>query len=728
MSELSKNIHLHKALLLVLAICLTGLTAQSSTKKKKIFKEAESYFLFENYEMANQLYLLLEKPDNMNIKFKIGVCYLNILGEKEKSIPYLEDAIKNASFDSKTNLLKEKRAPLDAYFFLAKAYMINNDLEKAITTFQNFSTLAKNTNVQENLKNFAFIDQMIKACKNAIEYQANPVNFTKTLITGGINQGAVNDNPAVSYDGNALVYTERRGLANAIFYSRKVNGNWQPPVEINSVLRAGDDCSSCALNSDGTKLFLYKNDGFDGNIYISDYIDGNWTPITKLNRNINTKFYESHASVSSDGKRLYFTSNREGGFGGLDIYVSESDGTGDWKSPVNIGPAVNTRFNEDTPFLSINDSLLFFSSEGHSTMGGYDVFCSSIAENSWKPPLNLGYPVNSTDDDRFFQPYDNGRHAFYSMPTDYKKKDIFFLDMGKLLTEIKGKYSLNDTTLTFDENYSIHLLNKTTGDTVDVGFPNKYTGRYSFMTGPGEYRLIFTGLGYFSQSVDTSILQYDLTSSITIDVTMIRDPSVPRKFKVYDKINLSEIPVVQEIDSSVLVRDMKVNDLDDRNVMDSDILYYTVQVMALYRPVDISYFKYVSDIKVLYNEKDLFYRYTTGRFETRDEAYAHKNELISKGYPDDLFIKKVSRLTSEKPVPGRRFYTLQLKATKLPLDINTIFKGYEGVRENKEADGLYHYLYGNFSSYSEAASALRSIRDEEFKDAFVRTINVVVDK
>jgi hypothetical protein len=209
---------------------------------------------------------------------------------------------------------------------------------------------------------------------------------------------------------------------------------------------------------------------------------------------------------------------------------------------------------------------------------------------------------------------------------------------------------------------------------------------------------------------------------------MIRDPSVPRKFKVYDKINLSDIPVVQEIDSSVLIRDMKVNDLDDRNVMDSDVLYYTVQVMALYKPVDISYFKYVSDIKVLYNETDLFYRYTTGRFETKDEAYSHKNELISKGYPDDLFIKKVSRLTSEKPVPGQKFYTIQLKATKVPLDINTVFRRYEGVRENREADGLYHYLYGNFGSYSEAGSALRMIRDEEFKDAFVRTINVVVDR
>jgi len=720
--------YLIRILILALLSVFTGLTSQASEKKKKIFAQAESHFLFGDYELANPLYLLLDTRDNLNIKYKIGVCYLNTLGEKEKAIPFLEAAIKNASFDAKPAVLKEKRAPLDAYFFLAKAYMVNNELEKAVTTFGTFSSLAEKTGVQGSMKNFEYVEQLVKACKNAIEYQANPVNFTKTLLTGGINQGAINEYPAVSFDGNSLVYTERRGMVNVILYSRKEKGNWLPPVEITSALNAGNDCSTSALNSDGTKMFLYKNDGFDGNIYTSDLISGSWTPITRLNRNINTKYYESHASVSFDGKKLYFTSNREGGMGGLDIYVSEADASGDWGIPVNLGPVVNTPFNEDTPFISANDSLLFFSSEGHSTMGGYDIFCSRNAANSWRSPMNIGYPVNSTDDDQFFEPYENGKHAFYSMSTGYKKREIFYLDMNKTLKEIKGKYSLNDTTLTFDENFSIHLLNKVTGDTVDVGFPNKYTGHYSFMAGPGSYTIVFTGAGYFTQAIDTSVVQYDNSPSINLDVTMMRDPSVPRIIKVYDKINLNDIPVVQAIDSSILISDLKINDVDDRNVKDADVLYYTVQVMALYKPVDVSYFKYVSDIKVHYNKNDLFFRYTTGKFETKDEAYAHKKELISKGYPDDLFVKKVSRLSGEKPVTRQRFYTIQLKATKTPLDVRTIFRGYDGVRVHKEPDGFYHYLYGNFDSYPDAKAAMDQIHEEEFRDAFVRTINVVVDK
>ena len=146
---------------------------------------------------------------------------------------------------------------------------------------------------------------------------------------------------------------------------------------------------------DGTILYLYKTDNFDGNIYSAEYVNGNWTPIKKLNKNINTKFYESHAAISSDGKKLYFTSNRDGGYGGLDIYVSEKDASGDWGPAINLGNTINTPYNEDTPFITLNDSLLYFSSEGHNGMGGYDIFRSDKSEAGWNAPENLGFPVNS---------------------------------------------------------------------------------------------------------------------------------------------------------------------------------------------------------------------------------------------------------------------------------------------------------------------------------------------
>jgi len=638
--------------LLTLVIFPVAASAQSSSEMKKIFAKAESYYLYEEYELANQLYLLLDSTDNLNIKYKIGTCYLNIPGEKEKSIPYLEAAVKTASYDSKPDSFKEKKAPLDAYFSLAKAYLINNQLEKALTTLQTFSSLARETKAKGGMKNFEYIDQQIQACKNAIQYKENTVEFSKKSMGTDFNQGSINDDPAVSFDGNVIVYTEHRGIANAIFYSKKERGKWQTPIEITAEINAGEDCTSSSLNNDGTELFLYKTDNYDGAIYSSQFVNGAWTPIKKLNKNINTKFYESHASISSDGKKLYFTSNRDGGQGNLDIYVSEKDASGDWGPAVNLGAAVNTPFNEDTPFITKNDSVLYFCSEGHNSMGGFDNFKSQKSGTAWKTPTNLGYPINTTDDDKFFQPVNNGLNAYYSMTTGYKKKEIFYLGMGKTnvnqLFEIKGKFSLKDTTVTFDENYSIHLLNKTSGDTLDVGFPNKYTGLYSFSVVPGEFRLFYKGFGYITQTIDTAILQDNPNLVLNIDVSLDRDTTVKiRKTTlqpaVYDRINLALIPTIASVDTSMLVRNMNVSDVGDLSIKDSDVLYYTVQVMALHNPVDVSYFKYITDMKVLYNDIDKFYRYTTGRFQTREEAYSLKLELMRKGYPEEIFIKKVSK-------------------------------------------------------------------------------------
>jgi hypothetical protein len=714
--------------LITLLLLSTAATAQSNIEMKKIFAEAESCNLFEEYELANPLYLLLDSPENFNIQYKIGTCYLNIPGEKEKAIPYLESAIKHLSYDAKINSFKEKRAPLDAYFFLAKAYMINNELDKALSTFNKFKTLALETEKKGGMKNLAYIDQQIQACNNAISNQEAPFRISKKRLGPEFSQGSINENPAVSFDGNTIVYTERRGILNAIMFSKKIRGKWQSPVEITSQLKAGDDCSSCSLNRDGTILFLYKTDNFDGNIYSADYFNGAWTPIKKLNKNINTKYYESHASVSANGKKLYFTSNRNGGQGGLDIYLSEKDASGDWGPAINLGITVNTKYNEDTPFITINDSLLYFSSEGHKGMGGYDIFRSSGTGSTWQSPENLGFPINSTDDDKFFQPFNNDENGFYSITTDYKKKEIFYITLTNQrlnrIYELSGKYSLKDTVVTYDEKNAIYLTDKVTGDTLDTGYPDRFTGQYNFIVAPGKFRLLYTGPGYYPQRIDTTILKNTPAGIIHLkDIILDKNPPL-----VYEKIDLSDIPVVDQIDPNILIKNLRVYDVTENDQQDTTILYYTVQVMALYNPVDISYFKYVSDIKVFYNEADMFYRYTTGIFTIKDEAYAHRDDLFSKGYPDDLFIKKVTRGTGEKAVPSQKYYSIQLKATSVPVDINTTFAGLKGVRETKEIDGMYHYLYGRYTSADEAQTVMQRKQIMQFKDAFIREISILIKK
>ena len=714
--------------LIALIMICNGASAQSKSEMKKIFEEAESSYLFEEYELANPLYLLLDRPDNFNIQYKIGTCYLNIPGEKAKAIPYLVSAVTDASYDAKITSFKEKRAPLDAYFFLAKAYMINNELPKALSILNDFKKLATETEKKGGMKNLTYIDQQIKACNNAMSNQEAPFRVSRKLLDSNFSQGSINENPAVSFDGKTLVYTERRGLINAIMFSRNINDKWQPPVEINSQLEAGDDCSSCSLNSDGTLLLLYKTDNFDGNIYSAEYLNGSWTPIRKLNQNINTKFYESHASISADGKRLYFTSNRDGGNGGLDIYLSELDNSGDWGPPVNLGNTINTVYNEDTPFITSNDSLLYFSSEGHSGMGGFDIYRSSGSGSEWRSPENLGFPVNSTDDDRFFQPFNNDENGFYSVYTDYKKREIFYFTLTNprlnRIYELSGNYKLTDTLVIYDEKNAIYLVDRVTSDTLDKGYPDRYTGQYSFIVAPGKFRLVYTAPGYLSQHLDTAVVLDNPSRVIKLEDIILEKIPYGRR-PGYEKLDLSDIPVVDKIDSSILIKNLRISDVSENDLQDTAILYYTVQVMALHNPVDISYFRYVSDIIVFYNESDRFYRYTTGNYKVKAEAYDHKNDLISKGYPEDLFIKKVTRMPTEKQVTDLKYYTIQLKATKERLNINTVFEGIEDIRESEEIDGLYHYFYGRFTTPEEAKTALQRPQFLKFGDAFVREISTL---
>ncbi len=717
-----------------LALFSTAASAQSKAEMRKIFARAENHFLYGDYDLAKELYLQLETADNQNIQYKIGACYVNIPDEKEKAVRYLEDAVRNFSYDSKTASFKEKRAPVDAYFFLSKAYLINNDFDKALKTLETFRDLAIKAKDKGGISNPDFIEQQIRACRNAIKYRESPVPFTKSSPGPILRKNTINDNPVISYDGKTIAYTERNGLSSVIMFSKKEGDRWTEPRQFLPVTDPGDDISSCSLNHDGTLMFLYKTDNYDGNIYSSTYENGNWTPVKKLNANINTRFFESHASVSADGKRLYFSSNRDGGFGGLDIYVSEKDASGDWGTAVNLGSVINTRFNEDTPFITLNDSLLYFSSEGHNSMGGYDNYFAGKEGSSWSSPVNLGFPLNTTDDDLFFHPFNNGRNGYYSSPTGFKEKDIFYISFGKApsfdrVYDMRGTFSLNDRKIPFNDDYSVHLIDLTDGDTVDVGYPNRHSGDYNFITGPGRYRLVYTGKGYLTRTIDTLISANYAGRVVDIDVVLDRDPNYAAQAEQpYERIDLTNIPVVASIDSSILIRDLQVSDVTADDERDTTVLYYTVQVMALYNPVDISYFKHVSDIKVLYNENDRFYRYTTGVFKLKDDAYAHRDDLFRKGYPDDLFIKKVSRISGEKAVFNERLFTIQLKATKTPVNMRTTFRGYEGVVETKEMDGLYHYLYGKYRTFEEAKSDMDKIEGEEFKDAFVREINMLINK
>lgn len=400
--------------------------SQENTEIQEPFLEAEYFMMNEDYTDALAYYLqLYEKlPDNANLAYCIGVCYLNIPSKKNLSVEYLENAIKNMSVKHKEGSITQIAAPYDALFELGKAYRINFKFEKAKEAFTRYlSTL-----LPDDHENIDFIKHEIEVCDMAKDLIATPVTYSEENIGEIFNDEKSDFNPLISADGKSFAYMVSLKFYDAVMYSRLVNGKWTAPVNITPELQSDGDFYISGLSADGKLLFLSKDDNINSDIYVSSYNGTSWSKAVKLNKNINTKYWESHGYISEDGNQLIFASDRPGGFGGLDLYVSRKV-NGDWGPAVNIGPEINTEFNEDRPFLIKNGKTLFFSSQGHETIGGYDLFRSDLQSNGlWNEPKNLGYPINTPDDDIFFMPVGDGKSGYYSRikPTGgYGKEDIY---------------------------------------------------------------------------------------------------------------------------------------------------------------------------------------------------------------------------------------------------------------------------------------------------------------
>ena len=221
-----------------------------------------------------------------------------------------------------------------------------------------------------------------------------------------------------------------------------------------------------------------------------------------LNENINTKYWESHATISHDNKKLYFTSNRKGTYGGLDIYVSTRDSiTGDWGPSVNLGPTINTPYNEESPFLSSDDQTLYFSSRGHKNIGGYDIFYSNMLENGeWSVPLNVGYPMNTTDDDLFFIPVDEGYVGYYAQEVNdgFGAKDIYrieiFSENHPRKFVVAGKARLGNQFTLYNDSIRVTAMKITdlnNPENVMETFSDPVTGEYQLELPQGEYEIIY---------------------------------------------------------------------------------------------------------------------------------------------------------------------------------------------------------------------------------------------
>jgi outer membrane protein OmpA-like peptidoglycan-associated protein/tetratricopeptide (TPR) repeat protein len=390
-------------LILVLFSGFFQLKAQKDPIKEDFF-DAEFFLLQEEYKEALYSYQSVYNTgyqENANINYRIGICYLNFRGHKEKAIPYLEKAVKHISTNYKEGNFTETTAPADAWLYLGNAYRIKYQLDDAIDAYNTYIGLL----VKGNPIDIEYTKQQIESCILAKEAIKNPAPVLKENLGKKFNNALNNFRCVFSGDNNSMVYMTATKFYDAAFFLKKINGVWTDSIPITPQIESdGNQYVSC-LSFDGTKLFLDLIDNSDADILVSEFKEGRWTPSKSIGKPVNSKYFESHASLDRDGKTLYFTSNRTGGLGGMDIYTSRQSENGQWSEPVNLGVNINTPLNEESPFICADGKTLYFASQGHATIGGYDIFVSQLqSDKTWSEPKPLPYPINTTDDEDFFYP------------------------------------------------------------------------------------------------------------------------------------------------------------------------------------------------------------------------------------------------------------------------------------------------------------------------------------
>jgi len=388
------------------------------------YKEAAFYFrkLVDKY------------PENSNYNFKLGECYMNMPGSEVLAVPCLENAVKEIVPKKKYNKkdFDGTSAPLYAWFYLGNVYRINNRLDDALKAYDVFI----NSPFYFGDYNQAIVENEIKACERAKIIQDNPLPVSEIKLDTLINTDASELNPVVSRDERTLVFVRRLKFYDAIYITERNGDTWTQPVNLNTSVGSDGDLYPTCISADGKELYLVKN-GENKDIWVSLRTASGWSKATRLEDRINTSADETSACVSEDGEFLYFASTKKGGYGGIDLYVSVRDNKNRWGKPRNLGAMINTPFDEESPWVINQDTTLFFSSKGHFSMGGYDIFYSSLSDKKWNEPVNLGFPINSTGDNYGYISLPGGKSGYYSKADPDEpagESDIFriVIKQGKL--------------------------------------------------------------------------------------------------------------------------------------------------------------------------------------------------------------------------------------------------------------------------------------------------------
>ncbi|MBN2730724.1 MAG: PD40 domain-containing protein [Bacteroidales bacterium] len=520
-------------------------------------KAARGYFQYQNFKDAMAEYLKLSETDSTNMEYhhNIGLCYLYTNIDKTLAIPYLEWVVEQEKFDP------------NAWYDLGRAYQYAYRFDDARRAFKKFISSG------EKDMNPISAKRQLEICDNAEKIIASPLNVTFTNLGEDINSPYPDYNPFILQDESYLVYVSKRnsnlggwidydGFNTAdIYHTTKTGRSWKKSRGISNTINTYLVEEIVGMTPDGEIMFVYMDNEYAmADVFYSEKRGRSYKRPEALGTYVNAKSFEGAATISQNKKILFFSSNREGGKGGMDLYMAYQLPTGEWGDPTNLGDLINTEYDEDFPYFAPDGESFYFASTGHNSMGGYDIFkCKwNKKTKTFDKPINVGYPINTVEDNTTISFSESMRHAYMAAlkPGGYGELDIYrvtFNDVEPKKCFLSGIILTPDSISLFD-NYNklcgqkVNLQNEFDTlisqmnmedkiDTISIEMmhpgifeelqfltektkelpqitikvtnteskeiqgiyrPNKNTGKYIIIVEPGSYEVLFSCPGYQS--------------------------------------------------------------------------------------------------------------------------------------------------------------------------------------------------------------------------------------
>lgn len=486
---------------------------------------AKEHFSHKNYVMALPIYkdLVKQQPKSVDYNLKTALCYLNTNINKAAAIPFIEFVCAVPNHPDEENI-----------FQLGKAYQYAYRFDEAITAYEKYMATAKG-NLAEQAK------RQIETCNNAKELIKYPLDVNFINLGKQINTEFPDYNPLIPADESYMAFTTRRPkgagepeidgyYASDIFISLPKEGIWQKPKDIGTQINTRFDEQAVDITANGKTMVVYI-DHVDtvGNIYYSENNKNIFSKLVKFGTDVNSGF-ETSGSTTADHDVIVFASKRADGFGETDLYMIKKLPNGNWAIPQILGNQINTKYKEDYPHITADCKTLYFASQGHSSMGGFDIFKSvyNTETNTWSYPQNLGYPINTPDDDMSITFTNDSCYAYLSASRDggFGDLDLYKIKFNKGRNRycIVSGYVTTTDTMGPSVKKQIIAIKTDSKETLKYT-PVKSTGKYVMALTPGKYTLTVKADGYQDYNLLLNIIDVPFLPEQKQDFQLTKDPN-----------------------------------------------------------------------------------------------------------------------------------------------------------------------------------------------------------